>query len=115
MADPIPFRPRVLTMQALENAENWETALALPLPRNPDFDLLKRTRDDVLNYLDWLMIDLEQGKRSLPDVHREIMRAAARLAEIAGYWQEAYVRHVHESLAADEAHNPVWWPGCPEP
>jgi hypothetical protein len=111
MAGPIPFRPRVLTIRALENAENWETALALPLPRNPDFDVLKRTRDDVLNYLDWLMIDLEQGKRSLPDVQREIMRAAGRLAEIAGYWQEAYARHIDESLAAEGAESGWGWLG----
>ena len=103
MVEPIPFHPRTLTLLAVENAENWEAALALALPKKPDFDLLKRTRDDVLNYLDWLMIDLEHGKRSLPDVQREIKRAASRLAEIAGYWPEAYARHIDESLAAEEA------------
>src|SRR5215831_6029685 len=101
MVEPMPFRPRTLAMQVLESAKNWEAALVLPLPKKPGFDLLKRTRDDVLNSLDWLMADLEQGTRALPDVQREIMRAAGRLAEIGGYWPQAYSRHIDESLAAE--------------
>jgi hypothetical protein len=58
MVDPTPFRPRFLTMHALDNAETWEPALSLPLPDNPGFDLLQRTRDEVLSYLVWLFNDV---------------------------------------------------------
>ena len=92
MVDPTPFRPRFLTMHALDNAETWEPALSLPLPDNPGFDLLQRTRDEVLSYLVWVFNDVAQGA-GLDHVRHEIMRAANRLAEIATHWPEALSRH----------------------
>jgi hypothetical protein len=112
MVEPTPFRPRVLTMPALENAKTWEVALSLPLPDNPGFDLLQRTRDDVLRYIVSLFNDVAQGVD--PDlVHGEFMRAANRLAEIAAHWPEALSRHLDEQLAAEIACE--WCGNHPEP
>jgi hypothetical protein len=61
MAEPTPFRPRVLTLHALDHAKTWEAALSLPLPDNPGFDLLQRTRDEVLSYLVWVFNDVSAG------------------------------------------------------
>jgi hypothetical protein len=102
MVEPTPFRPRVLTMPALENAKTWEVALSLPLPDNPGFDLLQRARDNVLGYIVSLFNDVAQGVD--PDlVHGEFMRAANRLAEIAAYWPEALSRHLNQQLAYEQA------------
>jgi hypothetical protein len=102
MADPIPFRPPVLTLHALDTAQNWEAVLSLPLPDNPGFDLLQRSRDEVLSYLVWLFNDVAQGA-GLPHVRREIICAANRLAEIAAHWPEALSRHLDQQLADEEA------------
>jgi hypothetical protein len=107
-----PFRPRVLTLHALDTAQTWEPALSLPLPDNPGFDLLKHARDDVLSYLDWLFNDLAQGM-PLEQVRREIMRAADRLADIAGHWPEALSRHLDEQLTDEIACE--WCGNHPEP
>jgi hypothetical protein len=46
-------------------------------------------------------------------VRREIMRAANRLAEIAGHWPEALSRHLDEQLAGEIACE--WCGNHPEP
>jgi hypothetical protein len=74
----------------------------VPLPDNPGFDLLQRTRDEVLCYLVWLFNDMAQGA-GIDHVRREIMRAANRLAEIAAHWPEALSRHLDEQLADERA------------
>jgi hypothetical protein len=55
------FPPCTLTMQALDDADSWEAALSLPLPKSPDIELLNRECSEVLIYLDFVTNDLAQG------------------------------------------------------
>jgi hypothetical protein len=72
MVDPTPFRPRVLTLQALDHAKTWEVALSLPLPDNPGLDLLQRTRDEVLGYLVWLFNDRARQQFDRCPIHASL-------------------------------------------
>lgn len=83
----VPFP--LLTIAALDEARDvGEAAVTLPLPRKPSLELLEEARRQVLTYLDWVTSDMLQTA-DLAAVRREIVRAAARLAEITDAMSDA--------------------------
>jgi hypothetical protein len=104
MADVIPLY-RVLSLEALDAAKDWEAALSLPLPKNPGIELLNRARTEVLIYLDFVTNDAAQSG----DVSAEINRAAARLIEISQHWGPAIDDNVQAHLAAERAEREREW------
>ena len=77
----VPFP--ILTIAALEDARDFgEAAVTLPLPLKPSLEFLEQARQQVLTYLDWVTDAMIQTGDPVA-VRREIIRASARLAEIA--------------------------------
>lgn len=99
------LRPPLLTMQAMDDAKDWEVAVTYRLPDNPDIELLNRARTEVLIYLDFVTNDGAQGE----DVSADINRAAARLIEIAGHWPAAIDANIQARLAADRIEREREW------
>jgi hypothetical protein len=100
MTEIVPFP--LLTLEALNTAQDWEPALSLPLPENPTSELLDRAREQVLQYLDFYLNDCAPNAPD-DELRREIMRAAERLIEIGMAAGPAHQRDIDEGLAHDRA------------
>jgi hypothetical protein len=80
----------LLTVAILEanDSNNWEPALAYPLPPDPTIELIDDAIDQVLNFLSWVTSEVAQ--KDAPLAKREIERAAARLIELAEVKPKAF-------------------------
>jgi hypothetical protein len=97
MPEVVPFP--LPTLEALNKAQDWEPALSLPFPQNPTSELLDRTREQVLQYLDFYLNDWAPTD----ELRREIIRAAERLIEIGIQAGPAQPRDTREGLAQERA------------
>jgi hypothetical protein len=93
----VPFP--LLTLEALNKAQDWEPAFLLPFPQNPTSELLDRTHEQVLQYLDFYSNDWAPTD----ELRREIMRAAEHLIEIGIQAGPAQQRDIREGLAQERA------------
>jgi hypothetical protein len=100
MPEVVPFP--LLTLEALNKAQDWEPALSLPFPQNPTTELLDRAREQVLQYLDFYLNDCAPTAPT-DELRREIMRAAERLIEIGIHAEPTQQRDIREGLAQERA------------
>jgi hypothetical protein len=71
----------LLTLARMDESD-WEAALSLPIPADASSELLFKARDQVLEYILWVMSDGLTAQK--PDwVRDEIGRACKRLVELA--------------------------------
>ena len=92
-----PVRLPLLTMEALDDPDDWEPALTFPFPPNPDIALLLKARDRVIEFLQVVPKELAQDG-DLKQAAGEMHNAAARLGEIAALIPDAEKADLEESL-----------------